>query len=142
MKSRGLLSAVTLLVAACTAVIPTPLVTQEKPSPIPTSAPSPTPALSVECGPITDPAACASAVKTAVRLARRWSTSVASIIIEPRSPGPSCPSGTTCLVPTAVELFDAAGEHLEKILLAEYPGGVWDGYPVAYAAVSRDIYRR
>jgi hypothetical protein len=59
---------------------------------------------------------------------------VAAVVIEPRIGIAECPSGGTCIEPTAVKLFDAAGAELDTILLAESPIGVWGEYPVANTA--------
>jgi hypothetical protein len=135
MKPRHALLATALLVVACTPVAPTPVVTPPiLPSPTSTAAPTPSPAASVDCGPIADPKSCASAVQAALRLTTVPKSNVASIVIEPRRPSNGCPSGITCLIPTVVKLLNVAGSELDTILLGEDPNGVWSGYPIALDA--------
>ena len=134
MKSRGLLVVAALFLVACTPVVPTPALTPATLlSPSPTTTATLSSAPSVDCGPITDPKSCASAVQVALQLTKVPRSTVVSILIEPRS-FDGCPSSVTCLVPTVVKLLNADGTELETILLAEFPDGVWGGYPVALGA--------
>jgi hypothetical protein len=110
-------------------------------SPTPTQPAPTSAAASVDCGPITDRSSCEAAVKTTLRLSGR-DKDVASVVIQPRASAPACPSRTACIGPTQVKLVDVAGVEIATILLAEYPNGVWAGYPVAQGGSLRVIAPR
>lgn len=128
MKSIVLLLAVAFSVMACGTVEPTPEATQVV---VPSPTTAPIAGRSIDCGPIADSTSCASAVEAALRLTQVSSSFVVSIVIEPRPTDGPCPTLALCVIPTGVTLLGADGTELDRILLAEYPGGSWVGYPIA-----------
>jgi hypothetical protein len=129
MKSIALLLAAAFSVMACGSVVPTPEVTQLA---VPTPTTAPIADRSIDCGPIADSTSCASAVEAALRFTQVSSSLVLSIVIEPRPTDRPCPARAVCLVPTDVTLLGADGTELDRILLAEDPGGTWVDYPIAF----------
>ena len=129
MKPTALLLAAAFSVMACATVEPTPEVTQVV-VPSPTTAPIAD--RSIDCGPIPDSTSCASAVAAALRLTQVSTSLVVSIVIEPRPTDRPCPTRAVCVVPTDGRLLGADGTELDRILLAEHPGGTWVGYPIAF----------
>jgi hypothetical protein len=121
MKATGFILAAALVTAACTPVLPL-----EGPE---TAAPSPSqaPVAAIDCGPVTDPLTCSSAVAAATDFVTVAAWRIASIAIAEPGPEATCaPAQLRCIRPgIIVRLVDDHGHVLEEIPLIATSNGGW-----------------
>jgi hypothetical protein len=121
MKTPRLVLVAAVLAAACTPVRPT--------ATLETVAPSTTAAsvAAIDCGPVTDPLTCSSAVALATEFIIVPAWRIASIAIAKPDPTATCePAALRCLRPEIiVRLVDDRGVLLQEIPLIATSGGGW-----------------
>lgn len=121
MKGSRFILATALIAAGCTTVPPTA-------GPV-TTAPSATqtPVAAIDCGPVTNPLTCSSAVSAATDVVTVAAWRIASIAIAQPGPEATCaPVQIRCIRPSIiVRLVDDQGLVLEEIPLIATTNGGW-----------------